>query len=222
MRAQEKSLGELLRQAGKITSRQIQVALAEQKRSHEPIGKVLVRLGFVEERDILQVMQGMMVLTFSVEKELYGIETFRVREVLKSLVLVPKPDWTSPWAGEAPVRGVTLPVLSFRSFLGLPGGPEPAKAWYIVLEMKGSPFLLQVDKVIEVTRFKIDQIEPVPSYLFGKHNELYYCLGKVKETLTSILNPDRLMGEEPSAALPGGTGAPALGQAAGAAGERKA
>ena len=75
MKTQEKSLGELLRQAGKITTRQIQVALGEQKRSHEPIGKVLVRLGFVEERDILQVMQGMMVLTFRVAGELYGIET---------------------------------------------------------------------------------------------------------------------------------------------------
>src|SRR5580692_1250667 len=117
MRPQEKSLGELLRQAGKITFRQIQVALGEQKKTHEPIGKVLVRLGFVEERDILQVMQGMMVLTFRVENEWYGIETFRVREVLKYTPFQPGGDSTGPWDGTFSLRGKILPLLSFRNFL---------------------------------------------------------------------------------------------------------
>src|SRR4030042_600428 len=98
MKAQEKTLGELLRQAGKITSRQIQVALAEQKKTHDPIGKVFVRMGFVGERDILQVMQGMMVLTFRIENEYYGIETFRTREVMKHAPLDPFPEPQDPWA----------------------------------------------------------------------------------------------------------------------------
>ena len=193
MKTQDKSLGELLRQAGKITSRQIQVALGEQKKTHEPIGKVLVRLGFVEERDILQVMQGMMVLTFGVEKELYGIETFRVREVLKEGLLRPS---RAPWEGEFELRGTVLPVLSFRIFLGLEKVPPTQKTWFIVLEKKGRPFILRVDRVKEVTRFKIDQIEPCPPYLFGKKNELYTCLGKIKDERYSILNPDKLVDEE--------------------------
>ena len=148
MKPQEKSLGELLRQAGKITSRQIQVALGEQKRTHEPIGKVLVRLGFVEDRDILQVMQGMMVLTFSVEQELYGIETFRVREVLKQLSIEPTAALSNPWAGEAVFRGKKVPVLSFRRFLGQPEISQPKGGWFIVLEKRGNPFFLWVDKVM--------------------------------------------------------------------------
>jgi len=195
MRTQEKSLGELLRQAGKITSRQIQVALGEQKRNHEPIGKVLVRLGFVEERDILQVMQGMMVLTFRAENELYGIETFRVREVLKYTAPRPLAQPRDPWAGDLTIRGTLFPVLSFRKFLGLGSPEKPQSTWFIVLEKKSFPFILWVDHVREVTRFKIDQIEPCPPYLFGKKNELYYCLGKIKEDLYSILNPDKLVDE---------------------------
>jgi hypothetical protein len=35
----------------------------------------------------------------------------------------------------------------------------------------------------------------VPPYLFGKKNELFYCLGRIKEDLYSILNPDRLVEE---------------------------
>lgn len=204
MKPQEKSLGELLRQAGKITSRQIQVALGEQKRTHEPIGKVLVRLGFVEEQDILQVMQGMLVLTFALNQELYGIETFRVREVLKYLPFSSEPSPSGPWAGETVLRGNPLPILSFRRFLGFGEASEPQKTWFIVLERKTHAFILWVDRVMEVTRFKIDQIEPVPPYLFGKRNELYYCLGKIKEELYSILNPDKLTTEGDFAALPAG------------------
>ncbi len=196
MKPQEKSLGELLRQAGKITSRQIQVALGEQKKNHEPIGKVLVRLGFVEERDILQVMQGMMVLTFQVENELYGIETYRVREVLKHSILRPLAQPQDFWEGELILRGKVFPVLSFRKFLGLGAVPASKGTWFIVLEKKGLPFILWVDQVREVARLKIDQIEPCPPYLFGKKNDLYYCLGKIKEDIYSVLNPDKLVDEK--------------------------
>jgi chemotaxis signal transduction protein len=195
MRAQEKSLGELLRQAGKITSRQIQVALGEQKKTHEPIGKVLVRLGFVEDRDILQVMQGMMVLTFRAGKELYGIESFRVREVLKYAPFQPLAKPQDPWEGELNLRGAPYPLISFRRYLGLEKAPKEAGTWFIVLERKGQGFILWVDQVLEVTRFKIEQIEPCPPYLFGKKNELYSCLGKIKDDLYSILNPDKLVDE---------------------------
>lgn len=193
MKQQDKSLGELLRQAGKITFRQIQVALGEQKKTHEPIGKVLVKLGFVEERDILQVMQGMMVLTFRVESEWYGIETFRVCEVLKYGAFQSSETSTGPWEGTFILRGKKLPLLSFRRFLEMGEVQKLNGTWFIVLEKKGKPYILWVDQVKEVTRFKIDQIEPLPAYLLGKKNDLYYCLGKMKEELYSILNPDKLI-----------------------------
>jgi purine-binding chemotaxis protein CheW len=195
MKTQEKSLGELLRQAGKITFRQIQVALGEQKKTHEPIGKVLVKLGFVEERDILQVMQGMMVLTFRVENEWYGIETFRIHEVLKCAPFQLSVNSTGPWEGTFNLRGKDIPILSFRNFLGINRSEKTDGTWFIVLEKKGKLFMLWVDEVKEVSRFKIEQIEPLPPYLLGKKNDLYYCLGKIKEELYSILNPDKLIGD---------------------------
>ncbi len=191
MKTQEKSLGELLRQAGKITHRQIQVALGEQKKSHEPIGKVLVRLGFVEERDILQVLQGMMALTFRVGSEWYGIETFRVREVLKYAPFKALEPPREPWEGEYALRGQNLPLLSFHKTMGLSAPSDPKGTWFVVLENSGRPFILWVDQVREVARLKIEQIEPIPPYLFGKKNELFYCLGRIKGDLYSILNPDK-------------------------------
>ena len=196
MRIQEKSLGELLRQAGKITSRQIQIALVEQKKTRDPIGKVLVKLGFVQEQDILQVMEGMLVLTFRIGYELYGLETYRVREVLKYSPVKPIDFSQSFWEGVVSLRGSLLPVLSFRKILGKENCADNRSTWFIVLERKGFSFLFWVDEVKEVKRFKVEQIEPVPMYLYGKKNEIYYCLGKIKEDLYSILNPDILVNEQ--------------------------
>jgi chemotaxis signal transduction protein len=202
---QEKTLGELLRQAGKITSRQIQVALAEQRKSHEPIGKVLVRLGFVEERDILKVLQGLSTLTFVVGGELFGVETFRAREVMKFTPFQPLEGYGA-WVGNCLLRSRELPLLSLRRVLGLGESERPIATWFIVLEIRGFPFLVWVDAVKEVTRFRVDQIESPPPYLFGKKSDLFYCLGKIKDDLYSILNPEKLLEEGPlPPSIPRGT-----------------
>ncbi|MBI4206752.1 MAG: type II/IV secretion system protein [Betaproteobacteria bacterium] len=49
-------LGELLVQQGLITTDQLAIALAEQRRSNIPIGRLLVRLGFVTETAIRDIM----------------------------------------------------------------------------------------------------------------------------------------------------------------------
>ncbi len=49
-------LGELLIQQGLITTDQLAIALAEQRHNHVPIGRLLVRLGFVTENQIRDIM----------------------------------------------------------------------------------------------------------------------------------------------------------------------
>ena len=49
-------LGDLLVQQGLITTDQLAIALAEQRRSNVPIGRLLVRLGFVSETAIRDIM----------------------------------------------------------------------------------------------------------------------------------------------------------------------
>ncbi len=49
-------LGELLAQQGLISADQLGIALAEQKQTHLPIGRLLVRLGFITEGTIRDIM----------------------------------------------------------------------------------------------------------------------------------------------------------------------
>ncbi len=196
MKTQEKSLGELLRQAGKLTSEQIQTALVEQRKTREPIGKALVRLGYVTERDILQVLEGMLALTFRTGNEHFGIESYRVQEVIRYQTPRVLPLSGVQMTGVVPLRGDMCPVYSFRGILGLPLSTSPEDTWFVLLRHKENPFILWVDAIDEVQRFKIEQIEPMPPYLLGKRSDLYYCLGKMNGMLFSIIHPDRIVKDD--------------------------
>jgi purine-binding chemotaxis protein CheW len=196
MKIQDKSLGELLKQAGKINSDQIRLALEDQKQSREPIGKVLVRLGFVKDQDILQVLEGMTTLTFETGEEGFGLETYRVREVVPFSPLRPLPLVGAECAGVVALRGQVVPVLSLRALLGLPEVAEPKNTWFIVLSHGEHPFILWIDALREVLKFPMANIEPLPAYLYGKRSDLFYCLGKMNGRLYSMINPDRLIRDE--------------------------
>lgn len=196
MKTQEKSLGELLKQAGKITTAQVASALQEQKRTREPFGKVLVRLGYVTERDILQVLEGMLALTFSTGNEHFGIESYRIFEVVRYSPPRILPLSNPSLAGVLFLRGEWHPVYSFRGLLGLAPHPNPSETWYIILRHRDRPFILWVDAIEEVRRFKMDQVEALPPYLLGKRSDLYYCLGKMNGMLFSIIHPDRIVKDE--------------------------
>ncbi|MDN5331989.1 MAG: type pilus assembly protein PilB [Tepidanaerobacteraceae bacterium] len=50
-------LGDLLVESGMITPEQLEKALNEQRRTGERLGKILTRLGYVREKDILEVLE---------------------------------------------------------------------------------------------------------------------------------------------------------------------
>jgi len=196
VKTQEKSLGELLRRAGKVTDRQVQEALQEQKKTREPIGRILVRLGFVREADILGALEGLLALTFRTGEEFFGVETLWVSEVLRYVPWQPRLPVNPLWPGTLNLRNAVLPVLSFRGLLGLEELSDPKDTWYAVLKAKHGLFVLWMDEVREVKRFGIDQIEPLPPHFFGKKSDLYYCLGKIGSDLYSMINPEKLAAEK--------------------------
>jgi chemotaxis signal transduction protein len=190
---QEKTLGELLKQAGKLSEQQVQMVLGEQKITREPFGKIVIRLGFVREVDILEVLKGMLTLTFSCNQEFFGIETYRIKEVMNYVPIEYKPSLLSPFVGEIALRGEPIPVISLRTILDLSPHSDFNMTWFILFPFQDQLFAVWVDKVIDVQKFQTTEIEPVPPFLFGKRSDLYYCIAKSKNIFYSIINPDKLL-----------------------------
>lgn len=160
VRQQFRSLGALLLERGLLTQAQLEQALDEQKRNGGKLGRILVARGWVRERDILAVLQGMMVVVFQVGEEDYGVETLLVREIIRHVPAQPLPDAPVWLEGVIDYRGKVVPVVSLARRLGREARPLEAAARIIVYEGGGDrSWGLLVDAVSAVVQVGREQLE---------------------------------------------------------------
>jgi purine-binding chemotaxis protein CheW len=160
LRQQFRSLGALLMERGLLTQSQLDSALEEQKRSGEKLGRILVSRGWVRDRDILGVLQGMMVVVFQVSEEDFGIETLLVREIIRHQPARPLPASPAWLEGVIDYRGQVVPVVHLGRRLGREPRPLEAEARIIVYEGGGGrSWGLLVDSVSAVLQVGREQLE---------------------------------------------------------------
>ena len=114
-------------------------------------------------------------LTFSLEKEVYGIEITKIREIIgiQKITHVPKtPEFVE---GVINLRGKVVPVVDLRKKFGLPASEYTRETCIIVVEVHDSLMGVIVDTVIEVARIPMDAFNEVPS--FGGSVPIEYIQG---------------------------------------------
>ena len=75
-------LGELLIERNFITSEQLSSALDSQKTTKEPLGQILVRLGFISEADLRKVLSEQLGVSFLASEQLIPRTDQRLKESL--------------------------------------------------------------------------------------------------------------------------------------------
>lgn len=194
-RLQEKSLGELLLQSGRLTREALDQALLEQQRTAEPLGKTLVRLGMVEEHDVLQVLQGLLVVTFQLGGEIYAVEALFVREIIRRVPLKHLPQMPAYIEGLLNHRDLVLPVMNLALRLGQTPKPADDEARIIIVESVNQVFGLSVDMVEAVVQLPLEQIETRPTAASGVSPRYVYGVGKWEHRLITVLHLATLLEE---------------------------
>jgi purine-binding chemotaxis protein CheW len=159
VKQQFRSLGALLLGRGLLTQGQLDQALDEQKRSGEKLGRILISRGWVREKDILLVLNGMMVVVFQVGGEDYGVETLLVREIIRpqpARGLPAAPAWL---VGVIDYRGKVVPVIDLVLRLGRAVERGDAARIIVYEESSGRSWGLLVDSVSAVVQVGHEQLE---------------------------------------------------------------
>jgi len=108
----------------------------------------------VDQRTQLAVHNRLELLTFQlVDQQLYGINVFKVREVLQCPVLSPVPRGHPVVKGLATIRGNTLSILDLSLAIGGKGVTEMQNSFVIITEYNGSVqgFLVSsVDRIVNL------------------------------------------------------------------------
>ncbi len=190
---QQRSLGTLLIERGMLTRPQLEAALDEQKKTGEKLGRVLVRLNFVRERDIIMVMQGLMAVVFGLAGEEFAVESLLVREIIRFKQAVPLPAAPPYMEGLIHYRSKVVPVINMRARFSLPKREPDDSTRIIIFEDPGRQVGLLVDEVNAVLQIPRDRVEDAPQGRLGIPGHLIYALARLDHGVVTVLGLEALL-----------------------------
>ncbi len=190
---QEKSLGELLLESKIITKEQLEKALEEQKQTKIPLGKIIVKMGFAKETDIINVLQGLLVIIFEINKEFFAVEVVFTKEILplKKITQLPAlPDYV---LGVISLREEVIPVISLNNKIFGKKDVISEETRIIVVDAKGESAGILVDNVISVKNYQTTDFADINKYTFENHKKFISGLIKDGEKVITLIKPEILL-----------------------------
>ena len=124
----------------------------------------------VDQRTSLAGMNRMELLLFTIKgKQLFGINVFKVREVIRTPQISPVPKSDSRIVGVADIRGQTMPMIDLAKALDLEAiAPENySKSLTIVTEFNSSIQGFLVEDVDRIVHLRWEDILAPPASLMG-------------------------------------------------------
>lgn len=144
-------------------------------------------------------------LTFTLDKEEYGIALLKVKEIIGMMPITSVPQTPDYVKGVINLRGKVIPVTDLRLRFDMPEIDYTDRTCIIVVEIQGTESTIQVgivvDAVSEVLNIKAEEIADTPS--FGAKVATDYILGmaNMEGGVKILLDIDRVLTSEAVAAL---------------------
>lgn len=140
-------------------------------------------------------------LTFRLCEESYGIAVLKIREIIRLQKITPVPQMPAYTRGVINLRGKIIPVIDMRLKFGLAKAVEDERTCIVVVQVNLGqddevPVGLVVDAVEEVTTISGDAIEKNPEISSKRKSEYIYGIAKIDQEVKTLLNIDKLIGEE--------------------------
>lgn len=153
-------------------------------------------LDSVNQRTQLVGQNRLELLLFRVRgRQVYGINVFKVKEVLACPRLTALPHSKVMVRGVAHIRGETIPVIDLAMSIGLPGIPEEkvATSFVIITEYNRKTQGFLVDGVDRIVNLNWEDILPPPRAA-GK-NLYLTAVTNIDEKLVEIIDVEKVLSE---------------------------
>ncbi|HEX2938209.1 MAG TPA: chemotaxis protein CheW [Ruminiclostridium sp.] len=134
-------------------------------------------------------------LTFTLGKEVFGIEISFVTEIIgiQQITYVPQvPDYVK---GIINLRGKIIPVIDVRLKFQKPSVEYDDRTCIIVIDIRDTSIGLIVDCVSEVIDISDENIVPPPSYKTGFQNKYIKGIGKVGNDVKLLLDCEKIISD---------------------------
>ncbi|MBW2011226.1 MAG: chemotaxis protein CheW [Deltaproteobacteria bacterium] len=139
-------------------------------------------------------------LTFKIADESYGIGILDVREIIGMVPIRSMPQTPEYIKGAINLRGKVIPIIDMRLKFGIESADYTDRTCIIVVEVSGPSGSTQmgivVDKVLEVTEIKEDEIQDSPQFNGSLTTDYILGMAKKGDSITILLDIDRVLHTE--------------------------
>ncbi|EON92412.1 chemotaxis protein CheV [Marinobacter lipolyticus SM19] len=128
-------------------------------------------------------------------RQMYGINVFKVKEVLQCPKLSSIPRSRNVVRGVAHIRGETIPVIDLAMSIGLPGIPkeELANSFVIITEYNRKTQGFMVTGVDQIVNMNWEDILPPPK---GAGDDVYLtAVTRIDDKLVEIIDVEKILAE---------------------------
>ena len=137
-------------------------------------------------------------LTFRLQKEEYGLEILKVREIIGLMDVTSVPQMPEYVAGVINLRGKVIPVVDLRLKFGMPHEEFTEETCIIVVDVASDAGAnaqvgIIVDTVCEVLDIQGEDIEPAPEFAASVDTRFILGMGKVEEAVKILLDIDKVL-----------------------------
>lgn len=146
----------------------------------------------VEEEDTIKNK----FLTFTLEKDVYGIDIIYVTEIIGIQSITEVPELPEYVKGIINLRGKIIPVMDVRARFKKELREYNDRTCIIVIDIKNISMGLIVDSVVEVLYIPDRDIVPPPELNKGYSNKYIKGIGKVGDEVKLLVHCDRLLNDE--------------------------
>ncbi len=150
----------------------------------------------VREDGFQPSMAGGKFLTFQLQKEEYGLEILKVREIMGLMDITTVPQTPGYVRGVINLRGQVIPVVDLRLKFGMNEGEDDKRTCIIVVDVNGLMMGIVVDTVSEVMDIDGGSIEETPSFGTKLDTDYILGMGKVQGKVKILLDIDRVLTSE--------------------------
>ncbi len=144
-------------------------------------------------------------LTFTLEKEEYGISILKIKEIIGMMSITTVPQTPDFVKGVINLRGKVIPVVDLRLKFQMEGIDYTERTCIIVVEITGQAGTVMtgivVDAVSEVLSIKGEDIEETPTFGTKLNTEYILGMAKMEGGVKILLDIDSVLNAEEAAAL---------------------
>lgn len=136
---------------------------------------------------------GLLLCTFRLGDQLYGIDVRSVQEVLRSADLTPVPDSAPAIAGQINLRGQIATTIDLRTLLHLEPSDGDREPMHVVVRWSGESVSLLVDRIGDVLQVAHSAFERPPVISDPLVASMIVGLFKLDEELLLVLNVSQMI-----------------------------